>query len=403
MAMNRTILDWQHGRRIQGLPTLSTLVGPSALGVHEWGRWNASVPRSMLSGFNLTDIARAWLEKIADRLADWAWDLFRGPLTSIGIEVCTAQVMTRYDLDQLWIQSPDRKSDRALLTYRVLASTVGRIPLSFETLELELGVVSVLAGLCGVVPTDEWPAILLIARGDAADFQDATRGLERIAVRVPLLPIAVSVSAAVWKATASDSSREMALAKEGLVELSGVTALELTEKLLAAGVAEPLPHVAIARLAAEGLDPESAGTYVAAVVESRRTPSVLTEAEGLHRSAAELFLFDLLEGMPETRGLFEPNRHLEFRHGTRSAEADMVASALKLVIEVDGSYYHLNPEQYRRDRRKDHSYQRHGYWVLRFLAEDVVEASESILATILDAVALRRGPTIPRVSPCPIN
>jgi very-short-patch-repair endonuclease len=64
---------------------------------------------------------------------------------------------------------------------------------------------------------------------------------------------------------------------------------------------------------------------------------------------------------------------------------------LKLVVEVDGGHYHLNPHQYRRDRRKDVLYQRHGYLVLRFLAEDVVEDLETILTTILDVVSLRRG------------
>jgi very-short-patch-repair endonuclease len=49
----------------------------------------------------------------------------------------------------------------------------------------------------------------------------------------------------------------------------------------------------------------------------------------------------------------------------------------------------LNQDQYRRDRRKDWLYQRHGYLVLRFLAEDVVDDLESILATIVEAVAFR--------------
>jgi len=397
MAMNQTILEWQHGRRIQGLPTLSTLVGPVALGVREWGGWNATVPRSVLTGFNLTEIARTWFAQVADshRLTEWAWDGFHRALANTGIKVQIAPGRTRYDLNQLWNQLPDRTSDASLLMYRVLAVASGPVPLSFETLEQELGVVPLLAGLCGVVPIDEWPAILLIGRGLPDDFHEAIRILKRIAVRIPLLPIAVSVSAEVWKAAAADT-REIALAREGLIELSGVTATELQAKLLVAGVAEPLPHEAIARLAAEGLDSGLAEVFVAAVAESRCTTSAQSEAEGLHRSAAERFLFELLESMPETRGLFEPNRPLEFHHGHRSAEADMVAPWLKLVIEVDGGYYHLNPEQYRRDRRKDHAYQRHGYWVLRFLAEDVVKDSESILSTVLDAVALRRSLTTPR-------
>ncbi|HJZ56059.1 MAG TPA: DUF559 domain-containing protein, partial [Gemmataceae bacterium] len=64
----------------------------------------------------------------------------------------------------------------------------------------------------------------------------------------------------------------------------------------------------------------------------------------------------------------------------------------KVVVEVDGGHYHLNPDQYRRDRHKDWLYQRHGYLVLRFLAEDVVDDLESILNTIVEAVALRLPP-----------
>ena len=95
--------------------------------------------------------------------------------------------------------------------------------------------------------------------------------------------------------------------------------------------------------------------------------------------------------MIETAGLFTANRELEFFHGTKSAEADLVSTELMLAIEIDGAYYHLNAEQYRRDRRKDHGYQQHGYWVLRFLAEDIVADLEGILNTILEAVATRRS------------
>lgn len=68
-----------------------------------------------------------------------------------------------------------------------------------------------------------------------------------------------------------------------------------------------------------------------------------------------------------------------------------MAERLNLVVEVDGSYYHLTREQYRRDRRKDVSYQRHGYHVLRFLAEDVVDDLPGVLSAILEAVAYRRA------------
>jgi very-short-patch-repair endonuclease len=105
------------------------------------------------------------------------------------------------------------------------------------------------------------------------------------------------------------------------------------------------------------------------------------------RSAAERFLFNLLESVPQTAGRFQLNHRLEFLHGRAPAESDLVAVDHKLVVEIDGSYYHLgSKEAYRRDRRKDWLLQQHGYRVLRFLAEDVVARLEEILTTILAAL-----------------
>ncbi len=72
---------------------------------------------------------------------------------------------------------------------------------------------------------------------------------------------------------------------------------------------------------------------------------------------------------------------------------DLLAAPFRLVVELDGSYYHLRDSAaYRRDRRKDWELQRRGYLVLRFLSDDVVERLEEILDTILAAVELRRAP-----------
>ena len=65
-------------------------------------------------------------------------------------------------------------------------------------------------------------------------------------------------------------------------------------------------------------------------MEAARSP-----ATDEHRSASERFLFEQLESMSETAGLFAPNRELEFLHGTKSAEADLVSTELKLAIEID--------------------------------------------------------------------
>jgi very-short-patch-repair endonuclease len=46
-------------------------------------------------------------------------------------------------------------------------------------------------------------------------------------------------------------------------------------------------------------------------------------------------------------------------------------------------------EAYRRDRRKDAALQEHGYFVLRFLAEDVGKRLDEVLDTILRSLVHR--------------
>ncbi len=118
---------------------------------------------------------------------------------------------------------------------------------------------------------------------------------------------------------------------------------------------------------------------------------ILHPSEDDARSAAEQFVFDLLESLPETTGLFELNTTLDFHFGAgRPIEVDLVARSLQLVIEIDGYYHFQDPESYRRDRRKDLELQKRGYLVLRILAADVVGRLEELLETFLSAVAFCR-------------
>ena len=108
------------------------------------------------------------------------------------------------------------------------------------------------------------------------------------------------------------------------------------------------------------------------------------------RSAAERFLYECLQRLPETAGLFRLNAALGFPFGpNREIEADLAADSLRLVVEIDGYHHFQDPESYRRDRRKDLELQKHGYLVVRVLAEDVVCRLEHVLDTILAAVAFR--------------
>ncbi len=71
-------------------------------------------------------------------------------------------------------------------------------------------------------------------------------------------------------------------------------------------------------------------------------------------------------------------------------EVDFLCAEVKLVIEVDGAQHLSDSEPYRRDRRKDALLQENGYFVLRFLAEDLGKRLDDVLDTILRTLTHRR-------------
>lgn len=114
-----------------------------------------------------------------------------------------------------------------------------------------------------------------------------------------------------------------------------------------------------------------------------------TPAEGEARSAAEAFLFAILNHRPQTRNRFRLNVPLDFHFGNRFAEGDLAAVDARLVIEVDGYYHFRGQEAYRRDRRKDAALQEHRWFVIRFLAEDVVCDVQNVIEQIEYMLARR--------------
>ena len=58
-----------------------------------------------------------------------------------------------------------------------------------------------------------------------------------------------------------------------------------------------------------------------------------------------------------------------------------------MALELDGPQHLADPEAYRRDRRKDALLQENGYFVLRFLSEDIGRRLDIVLDTIVRAMA----------------
>ena len=64
-------------------------------------------------------------------------------------------------------------------------------------------------------------------------------------------------------------------------------------------------------------------------------------------------------------------------------EVDFVSEQSKLAIEIDVVYHFADRDAYRRDRRKDELLQENGYFILRFLADDVMNNLGEVMSRVL--------------------
>ncbi len=116
----------------------------------------------------------------------------------------------------------------------------------------------------------------------------------------------------------------------------------------------------------------------------------LNGTQDIHRarSAAEAFLYERLQTLPETRAHFHLNPRLPIPfQGYAHMEVDFLCREKKLVIELDGPEHFNREEAYRRDRKKDMLLQENGYRIIRFLTGDLGKELNMVLDTILRALA----------------
>jgi len=121
--------------------------------------------------------------------------------------------------------------------------------------------------------------------------------------------------------------------------------------------------------------------------QCRKTPRV-SRGQEVHRRR---FLYRRLETLTETSGRFRLNVALPIPFdGLGTLEVDVLCADARLVVELDGGQHLADPVAYRRDRRKDQLLQKNGYFVLRFLAEDVGKELDAVLDAILRVLVRRR-------------
>ena len=139
----------------------------------------------------------------------------------------------------------------------------------------------------------------------------------------------------------------------------------------------------VRRLVRDGIDIPLADLFARAA----QTPKPGAEGVARARSATEAFLFRRLQTLEATTDCFRLNVELPIPFDTKGKmEVDFLCEPARLVIELDGGQHLADAEAYRRDRRKDVALQERGYFVLRFLAEDVGKHLDEVLDGILRAL-----------------
>jgi superfamily II DNA or RNA helicase/very-short-patch-repair endonuclease len=144
----------------------------------------------------------------------------------------------------------------------------------------------------------------------------------------------------------------------------------------------------VRRLIRDGVDVPLANLFVYAA----RNPSGNAEGEARARSASEAFLYRRLQTLPELKDRFRLNVELPISFdNTGHMEVDFLCEDRGLVLELDGEQHLANADAYRRDRRQDALLQQNGYFVIRFLAEDIAKHLDCVLDNVLAALVSRKN------------
>ena len=407
-------LDRHQLRRESGVPTVSVLSGPPGLAVREGRLWAGSRGRSVVEVADPRPgaMADAWADRLAaggelrrevvSRLAGRRGD----DVDDLGRRIAR---MTPTELG-LFLESasPDRDGEGVEAACRwVLEGSASGNDLDEPGLASRLGAAlpgpvgdgpsgRAIVALGALIPAGRGPVILAArgpeGAGSPAWFEAAAPSMGRLVLAQPRLAAILAVDPVALEAyiRRAPESREKALIRSGIIEVPALDGAEIGRRLAASLPGAASAHQGpIRRLAVDGASGGLVGLFleVALATSGPAGPG----AEDRARSAAERFLFERLESLPATAGLFELNSALDIPFGPgRPMEVDLASHALGLAIEVDGYYHFRDEAAYRRDRRKDVLLQGRGYLVVRVLAEDVVRRLEDVLDLILEAVASRR-------------
>jgi hypothetical protein len=392
-------------RRLAGIPTVSVLPAEPPLANMIWRTWirrhrpavelTASSPRALTHALldalgnstNLPILALHYLQRSAG--------------VDAGESRSASQSRTPHDLDILAQAAVDAgaPSDPTRAALEICGSTWTNSPSSTLANRIEAALAGsvgspwlrVLAAVNPLLSPELSPAILLsppVASDAHSWLCEAASHIAQLAQAVPQWTLAVAVSPEAFDRYCREAqpSRAKSLLQSGVISLrANDTVLQKNSGIARVAIADSMEM--LQRLKSVVPSPPLVASYkVAEALRPRQDEAA--------RSAAERFLFELLEAHPASKGRFVLNGNPGFDFGPRAAEVDLLAIGLRLAVEVDGYYHFTEPASFRRDRRKDWELQRRKFMVVRVLADDVVTRMDEVLDFILAAVEhCGRNPT----------
>lgn len=353
-------LERHRSRRLQAVPTITVLMGPTGASEWLWRRWHCASPVVLVTAARRAEVVAQWLgrspalEQIQRSLLEaiaGVEEVSRDELSSVlagrspaQLEALASRVALQIGVGVDWVR-------------RVLG-----LPASAPQRDLEShdGLARLLA-LTGKVPP-----LLVRSASDAESLVEVATTLYTIAEWAPQADVALALDERGLRLLRSSAPQRVSTAlMEGLVVLR--------------------PHTRNAPQLGAGPSRSPAGPASPASARA-----IEYDPEQLARSQAELSLFEWLERRPQTRGLFRLNRVVEGGTKGRGMELDLSCETLKIAIEVDGYHHFRDADAYRRDRRKDVRLQELGYLVVRILASDIDSAPEHVLESIDSVIEGRR-------------
>jgi len=409
-----SLLNSHQKRRLDGIPTISVLIGSIGLSIYYWKDWLNKEQRTscIVSNLDLKQILELWIEKIHDQkhLFQRCVDYIAQKTNSNNYDNIAYQLrnrtkhelnifysnifknQTHYDVNLLFENIINQER---LKPYSINISKLTHIwgckPKSFFNL---------LHSISEMIPSDELPAIIipikiLCSNNESLNnIEKSARILEKISSHLCFLPVALALNETDYNkfiAQAPDS-RVKALCQETTIQVKGLDFTNAKQMLNSIPeTSNSIVSKVVKVLVNEGTTEKLIQDFKKIVLTSLSPDLKNVKQTNNARSNVEKFFFHLLETLSETTGLFELNGKLDFKFGNKLMEVDFVSKKYKIAIEIDGYYHFTSKEAYRRDRRKDWILQKKGYIVLRILADDIVCKLEEIIKEIKEIIQIQKS------------